>query len=1220
MRSFPAKYSSLDEIRAFVGQSAEEAGLTDKAIYAVQMAVDEASANIIDHAYGGETDDEQIELTCEIRKESLILTLRDKGRPFDMDSIAPPDLNLPLSERQVGGLGIHLIRSLMDSIKYESACESGNTLTLVKKQDDAGIQPTDWLKLTNLSEQLLDTKSLASQRDRIQLMVARLVKGDVDVWLDESLFRLPDWDDEPIFADQPPTNAIQQAFERGELVQLNEDDYAVVALPLEDHGFIMGALQISRSKEETFTQDELKALEGIVSIAVLTLVTAHRVAVERWRIGQLNLVRQVGRQVANVMDVDELAKRVTKLIQESFHYYYVAVFTIDIGRDILCFRSGAKETSRSYRKATPALEIEMGRGLIGHVALSGEEVLCSDVAAEPRYRYLSGLPETKSEIVLPLKIEDRILGVLDVQSDRLNAFHPNDLLVLRALADNIALAIEGARLYSALRRRADQLDLIAEVSKKATSTLNLGKLMGDVAELITERFGYPHVHLFTVHHNRRRISYKAGSGKRTESLKSYDLDLDSPTGLVPWVARNNESVLANDVSIEPRYRPSPLPPKNTKAELVVPLAFREEIMGVLDVQSDHVDAFSDDDVLLFEALGGNIAAAIRNADLYRSEQWRRQVADSLHEVAGLLSDNVSVEEVFDAVLIELVHNLPSEIAALWLLHDEGNLYLAAAHGLEGYLLEDARHASADASISLARALLSKKPVIRKPEDVIGVSGFAADFDQNYSSIAAPLRIGDEPVGVLTLSHHTQGRYGHEAQAVTTTFANYAAVAIENARLYDSAQEQAYASVALLQVAQAAASLGELDEILDAIIRIMPILVGVERCAIYIWNEATQRYTSSQEYGLSDADKSLVWKNVYSPGEFPLLDDIREKNAMLLYLFDLGLASVSWADIPPKEEDDFDELLNQDEDLLIAVPVAIKDNLFGILLAEEASGGRRFRSRRLEIITGIVRQAALAIQNDRLQKEMVARERLEQEVQVARDIQQTFIPDTLPEPPGWELAARWQPARQVGGDFYDVIELPNQRIGLFIADVADKGIPAALFMTLTRTLVRAAIKETKSPAEALRRVNDLLIPDTKQGMFVTAVYGELSLETGIFTYANAGHNPPFCLHRKRGEITRMTRTGMALGVIEGTEMKQRTVQLDANDILLLYTDGLTEAFSPDGDLFGEERIKDALSAPREIPIQETLDLIEKQLDDFVSTLPPADDLTILAVRRLSTDSP
>jgi sigma-B regulation protein RsbU (phosphoserine phosphatase) len=192
--------------------------------------------------------------------------------------------------------------------------------------------------------------------------------------------------------------------------------------------------------------------------------------------------------------------------------------------------------------------------------------------------------------------------------------------------------------------------------------------------------------------------------------------------------------------------------------------------------------------------------------------------------------------------------------------------------------------------------------------------------------------------------------------------------------------------------------------------------------------------------------------------------------------------------------------------------------------------------------------------------MVVRERLETEVQLARQIQQTFIPQALPKHPAWQLAARWRTARQVGGDFYDVIELPNKKLGIFIADVADKGMPAALFMALTRTLMRAAVIETDSPAEALGRVNDLLLPDTQQGMFVTAVYGELDMEHGKFTYVNAGHNPPFWV-KANGEIEKLTRTAVALGVMEQPNIQERTISISFGDKLLLYTDGSQRHFLP-----------------------------------------------------------
>jgi serine phosphatase RsbU (regulator of sigma subunit) len=473
-------------------------------------------------------------------------------------------------------------------------------------------------------------------------------------------------------------------------------------------------------------------------------------------------------------------------------------------------------------------------------------------------------------------------------------------------------------------------------------------------------------------------------------------------------------------------------------------------------------------------------------------------------------------------------------------------------------------------------------------------------------------VGDQPYGVITLSHSTPGRYGHEAQTMTATFASYAAVAIENARLYDTAQEQAYASAALLQVAQAVVSLNDLDEILGTIIRIMPILVGVERAVLYQWDKEKDVFHPSQQYGLSEEEDKLFWARSFGPGEFAFLDSCRNETGLRACQLDSegqkGLQA--WIALDPNQ----DVNLGNPAAFLFAVPIAVKDDLYGVMLIEEAPGGLRFRARRLEIITGIAQQAALAIQNDLLQREMVVRERLETEVQLARQIQQTFIPESLPQFEEWELAARWKTARQVGGDFYDVFDLPNKRLGLFIADVADKGVPAALFMALTRTLVRAAVTELESPAEAMKRVNDLLIPDTRQGMFVTAVYAVLDMDTNELTYVNAGHNPPLWV-KHDGNVERLTRTAIALGVVTGEPVEQRTIKFESCDNLFLYTDGLTESFNNEGKFFGEERLMDAIRSSLCSSASDLLDVVEKSLLNFVQDMPPADDLTMLVLRRV-----
>jgi len=285
-----------------------------------------------------------------------------------------------------------------------------------------------------------------------------------------------------------------------------------------------------------------------------------------------------------------------------------------------------------------------------------------------------------------------------------------------------------------------------------------------------------------------------------------------------------------------------------------------------------------------------------------------------------------------------------------------------------------------------------------------------------------------------------------------------------------------------------------------------------------------------------------------------------------------------------------------------------------MLVEEDSDARRFRQKRVDIVSSIAQQMALSIQNEHLQLEMVSRERLEHEIQLARQIQKTFLPEHLPEIAGWNLAATWITARQVGGDFYDVIELPGGRLGLFIADVSDKGIPAALFMALTRTLVRAVVFDTPSPAEAMQRVNALIIPDNQQGMFVTAVYGVLTLESGEFTYANAGHNPPIFLRRSNRSTHLLRRTGAALGIIEDVPMEDRTIILEPDDFLLLYTDGLTEAFSLEEETYGDERLQQVLWAADAETARGVLDVLEKSVRQFMGSLPPADDLTMLGVRR------
>ena len=222
----------------------------------------------------------------------------------------------------------------------------------------------------------------------------------------------------------------------------------------------------------------------------------------------------------------------------------------------------------------------------------------------------------------------------------------------------------------------------------------------------------------------------------------------------------------------------------------------------------------------------------------------------------------------------------------------------------------------------------------------------------------------------------------------------------------------------------------------------------------------------------------------------------------------------------------------------------------------------------------------------LKRTTAEKERIAQELKIARDIQQSFLPDSVPEMPGFELAAFSLPALEVGGDFYDFIPLPNGCWGLVIADVSGKGVPAALFMALSRTLVRASTSKNPSPSDAIMEANHLIVQDTRiTSMFVTLFYAIIDPTARTLTYVNAGHNPPMLFRTGRTEVTLLRADGIALGVMDDIALDSVEIGLKSGDVAVLYTDGLTEAINTEEEEFGTERLNETIRACQDLPVKD-----------------------------------
>jgi serine phosphatase RsbU (regulator of sigma subunit) len=270
---------------------------------------------------------------------------------------------------------------------------------------------------------------------------------------------------------------------------------------------------------------------------------------------------------------------------------------------------------------------------------------------------------------------------------------------------------------------------------------------------------------------------------------------------------------------------------------------------------------------------------------------------------------------------------------------------------------------------------------------------------------------------------------------------------------------------------------------------------------------------------------------------------------------------------------------------------------------------------LQLLSAVGAQVAVALERARLFDVADAqRLRLERELKLAREVQNSLLPDTLPEISGFRLAADWRSALEMAGDFYDIFRLPDGRWGIVVADVSDKGAAAALYMAMTRSLIRTSAGNYASPAGALKDVNQQLMAHSTSDMFVTAFYAILDEESHQMTYANAGQNPPL-LRRAQGGIEQLTRTGPALGIIEEPNLMDASFTLRSDDLLVIYTDGVTEAFDSQSEQYGITRLIEAVTNAPASDAKLQLAHLSKSLAAFTSGAPPFDDITFFILHTL-----
>ena len=419
------------------------------------------------------------------------------------------------------------------------------------------------------------------------------------------------------------------------------------------------------------------------------------------------------------------------------------------------------------------------------------------------------------------------------------------------------------------------------------------------------------------------------------------------------------------------------------------------------------------------------------------------------------------------------------------------------------------------------------------------------------------------------------------------------LAQENARLKLAIEELSI----LNAVSTAVSSTSSLDQTVDLIVQKCVQHLQVEQGAVLLFDKL--------ESGSSL--KTMVRKVEKDAGEIPLrLGDqitgwmLKHQKALVINDFERDTRFRA-----PSERGGIHSLL--------CVPLKLKGRLIGVLNVFNKTGGTGFSAGDQRLLSIIATQSAQLIENARLMEEQKALEILQEELRLAREIQKKLLPKAPPEVVGYIVAGISEPAKRVGGDYFDFLDLGEQRLGLCLADVSGKGITAALLMSNVQATIRSQSRLAPDVDTCVARSNDMLHASTDSDKFVTMFYGVLDTRSHRLEYCNAGHNPPVMLAGRDGPVLLET-GGPVLGVVPGFPYQRGSVEFRPGQTLLVYSDGFSEAMNPRFEEFSDERLRDSAAARTELPPERMLETLLQEVNEFCGDAPQADDMTIMAVQR------
>ncbi len=533
-----------------------------------------------------------------------------------------------------------------------------------------------------------------------------------------------------------------------------------------------------------------------------------------------------------------------------------------------------------------------------------------------------------------------------------------------------------------------------------------------------------------------------------------------------------------------------------------------------------------------------------------------------------------------------------ETVRIWVARSAGRRLVARDFAENGSASQELRQGRGE---GLAGWVMDRGESLRLAPGDPRPAGLAGEYDGRRSALVLPLFRRGEPFGAIECLAKRGGEFSAADFDRLEVAAEGVSFALDYAWLSQEIERRALEKEVLLEVTRLLAAPFDLEEVVEAIFTGLRQVVDFDASAIYLVTRGTDVLEMVSEHGYPEGSESAF--------------DLQIGQGIVGWVAKNGEPVI----VPDVSTDPRYVAARFSTRSEIAAPLIVEGRVIGVFNLE-SDHEDVYHEGHLELLNAFAAQAAVAVERARTARDRVERRRLEKELAIARDIQRSFLPAQAPRVPGFDLAGTSISHDQVGGDYYDFIAVSETRMGLAIADVSGKGIPAALLMAGFRMALLAEIRNEFAIRAVMRKVNQLLHESTERERFVTAFYGVLDWRNGVLIFSNAGHNPPLLLHAD-GTSEPLTEGGVALGVLEDTHYEERPVVIGHGDIVVMYTDGVSEAENESKEQFGTERIEAIVRAnPGHSARELTQDIVAAVLD-WAGDVGLNDDLTLLVMRQL-----